>query len=106
MDAAQALRGQQEPPARGRVTARYVGPLGVCLREFGLGTRQALLGRCQQPPRCLRPIGFDEVAVIVQAIAVQDAEIALRVGVASFGGLEQPFLQPVALPAGMSRRHG
>jgi hypothetical protein len=46
------------------------------------------------------------MAVIVQAIAVQDAEVALRAGVAAFSGFEQPFLQPIALPAGMSRRHG
>jgi hypothetical protein len=30
----------------------------------------------------------------------------LRAGIAGFGGLEQPLLQPVALRAGMSRRHG
>ena len=106
MYTAQAFRRQQEPAARGRVMARNVGPVGVRLRELGLSARQALLGRGQQPPHGLGPIAFDRMAVIVQAITVQDAEIALRGGVARFGGLEQPPLQPVALRAGMSRRHG
>jgi hypothetical protein len=30
----------------------------------------------------------------------------LRVSIAPFGGLEQPFVQAVAPSAGMSRRHG
>ncbi|SRR6266567_340156 len=97
MDPAQADRRQEEPPARGRVAARYVRPVGVDLRQFDLSTRQALLGRGQQPSHCPWPIGFDDIAVIVQAVVVEDAEIALRARVASFGGLEQPFLDAVAL---------
>ena len=106
MYAVQPHLRQEEPPARNRMAAGHVGLFGVCLRKLGLSARQALLGRGQQPPHCLRPIGFDRMAVIVKTIAVQDAEIALRAGVARFGGLEQPLLQPVALRAGMSRRHG
>ena len=106
MYAVQPHLRQEEPSARNRMAAGRVGLLGVCLRELGLSARQALLGRGQQPPHCLRPIGFDRMAVIVKTVAVQDAEIALRPDVARFGGLEQPPLQPVALRAGMSRRHG
>ena len=106
MDAVQPHLRQEEPPARDRMAAVRVGLLGVCLGELGLSARQALLGRGQQPSHCLRPVGFDRMAVVVQAVAVEDAEIALRAGVARFGGLEQPLLQPVALRAGMSRRHG
>jgi len=106
MYAVQPNLRQEEPPARDHMAAGHVGRLGVRLRKFGLSPGQALLGRGEQPPHGLRPIGFDRVAVIVQTIAVQDTEIALRAGVASFGGLEQPFLQPVALAARMSRRYG
>ena len=106
MYAVQSRLREEEPPARNRMAAGRVGLLGVGLRKLGLSARHALLGRGEQPPHGLRPIGFDRVAVIVQTIAVQDTEIALRAGVASFGGLEQPFLQPVALAARVSRRYG
>src|SRR6266851_3263815 len=87
--AAQAKRRQEEPPARGRMAARYIGRVGVYLREFDLSTRQALLGRGQQPFHCLRPVPDNGVTVIVHAVVVQDAEIVLRAGVAPFGGLDQ-----------------
>ena len=86
MDAAQAPRRQQEPPARGRVAAPYVGPVGVYLGELDLGAGQALLGRRQQPPDRLRPVAFDGIAVVVDAVVVKDAEIALRAGVARLVG--------------------
>jgi hypothetical protein len=103
---AQADRRYEKPPARARMAAGHVGPLGVHLREFDLSARQPLLGRGQQPPYCLRPIAFDRIAVIVHAIAVQDAEVALRAGIAPLGGLKQPFLQSVAPDPWLSRRHG
>jgi hypothetical protein len=77
MDAAQADRGQEEPPARSRVAARYVGPVGVDFGKLDLSARQALLGRGQQPSDSLRAVSFDGIAVVVQAIVVEDAEIAL-----------------------------
>ena len=86
MDAAQAHRRQEKPPARGRVAARYIRPIGVDLREPDLSTRQALLGRRQQPPHRLRPVADDGIAVIVHAVVVEDAEIALGAGVARFCG--------------------
>jgi len=43
MNPAQARRREEEPPARGRVAAGYVRPVGVDLRQFDLSTRQALL---------------------------------------------------------------
>jgi hypothetical protein len=52
-----------------------------------LGARQTLLGCGQQPFYCFWPVSFDRVAVIVHAVAVQDTEVALRAGVALFGGL-------------------
>ena len=67
--AAQAKRRQEEPPARGRMAARYIGCVGVYLREFDLSTRQALLGRGQQPFHCLRPVpdnGVDDNGYAVQ----------------------------------------
>src|SRR5439155_17277316 len=73
--ASQAHRRHEEPPACGCVAARYVGSLGVHLGEVDLGTRQALLGRGQEPSDCPRPVGVDGIAVIVQSVAVQDTEI-------------------------------
>jgi len=70
------------------MAAGHVGPLGVHLCEFDLSAREALLGRRQEPSYCLRPIGFDRMAVIVQAIAGKDAEIALRAGISSFGSFQ------------------
>src|SRR5438093_6714248 len=96
MYAAQTHGRHEEPPARSCVAARYVGRVGVYLREFYLSTRQALLGRSQQPSYGLRLVPFDGIAVIVQAIVVKDAEVALCAGVARFGRLEQPFLHSVA----------
>jgi hypothetical protein len=32
------------------------------------------------------------MTIIVLAVAVEDAEIALRAGIASLGGFKQPFL--------------
>ena len=106
MDAAQAHRRQEKPPARGRVAARHVGSLGVHLGEVDLGTRQALLGRGQEPSDHPRLVGFDGIAVIVQPVSVKDTEIVLRASVAPFRGLKQPFLQPIALCPWVSRRHG
>src|SRR6266536_6617008 len=97
MNPAQARRRHEEPTARDRMVTRYVRAIGVDLREFDLRTRQALLRRGQQPFHGLRSAALYDIAVIVQAIVIEDAEIALGDGVARFGGLEQPFLYPVAL---------
>src|SRR5439155_25456795 len=85
MNPAQARRRQEEPPARGRVAARYVGPIGVDLGEFDLRTRQALLGRSQQPFHGLRATAPYDITVIVKAIVIEAAECALGYGVARFG---------------------
>ena len=86
MDAAQAPRRQEEPPARGRVATLYVGSVGVHFGEFDLSAGQALLGGRQEPSDRLRPVAFDGIPVVVDAVVVKDAEVALRAGVARFGG--------------------
>jgi len=48
-------------------------------------------GGGQEPSHRLRPAAFDGVAAIVQSVFVDDAEIELRLGIASFGGLKQMF---------------
>ena len=40
-------------------------------------TKMDVFGRGQQPSHGLRPVAFDGIAVIVQAIGVEDAQIAL-----------------------------
>src|SRR5713101_9694707 len=94
MDAAQAHRCQEEPPARRRVAPGYVRPVGVDLGQFDLSPRQALLGRGQQPSHSLRPVALYEMAVIVQAVVVEDAEIALGPCVTRFSGLGAAVSRP------------
>ena len=106
MNPTQAYRRHKEPPARGRVAARYVRPVGVDLREFDLSARQALLGRGQQPFHGLRSTALNDIAVIVQAIVVEDAEIALGENIAGFGCFEQPFLHPITLCTRFRERRG
>jgi hypothetical protein len=53
-----------------------------------LSARQALFGSGQQPPDGLRSIAFGSVTAIVQSVFVDDSEIELRLGIASFGGFK------------------
>src|SRR5947207_7707088 len=106
MNPAQARRRHEEPTARDRVAAGYVRAIGVDLREFDLCTRQALLGRGQQPSHGLWPAALDDIAVIVQAVVVEDAEIALGNGITRLGCLEQPFLHPITLRPWFRERRG
>ena len=96
--------GTSRTPSRGCPICR--APSAYTSASLTCALRQALLGRGQQPSYRLRPVAFDGIAVIVHAVVVQDAEIALRGGVARFGGLEQPLLQAVALCLGWRRRSG
>src|ERR1700730_2128997 len=88
MGAAQACSRQQDPPARSDRAFGHVGLAGVHLREFDLSARQALFGSGQQPPDGLRSIAFGSVTAIVQSVFVNDSEIELRVGMASFGSFK------------------
>src|SRR5438270_13489251 len=48
----------------------------------------ALFGSGQHPPDGLRSIAFGSVTAIVQSVFVNDSEIELRLGIASFGGFK------------------
>jgi len=88
MSAAQACGCQQDPPARSDRAFGHVGLAGVYLCKFDLSARQALFGSGQQPPDGLRSIAFGSVTAIVQSVFVNDSEIDLRLGIASFGGFK------------------
>jgi hypothetical protein len=88
MGAAQACGRQQDPPARSDRAVWHVGLSGVYLRKFDLSARQALFGSGQQPPDGLRSIAFGNVTAIFQSVFVNDSEIELRLGIASFGGFK------------------
>jgi hypothetical protein len=97
MGTAQACGCQQDPPARSDRAIGHFGLVGIHLCEFDLRAGQALFGSGQQPPDGLRSAAFGSVTAIAQSVFVQDAEIELRRGIASFGRFKQALFHTNSL---------
>jgi hypothetical protein len=91
MGSTQARHRQQVPPASLYRAFRYVGLASIHLCKFDLRAGQALFGSGQQPPDGLRSVAFDNVTAIVPSVFINDSEIELHLGIASFGGFKQMF---------------